>query len=304
MEDIIIIGGGPAGLTAGIYARRSGKRVLLLEKAVPGGQLTSAPLVENYPGIPHISGMELARKMQEQAEELGVEIRNEEVISLEKSGDIFRVGVFGGIFEAKAVILATGVKHRGLELPGEEELVGSGLSFCAVCDGPFCGGQEVAVVGGGDTALQDAIFLAGICSRVTVIHRRGSFRAEAGLVEKVKKLPNVRFLMPRTLSAYLSDNGFLTGLRLHDAESGKEEEYNFFNVFLAIGQIPENEAFASLTQLTPAGYFRADAPSGTETPGLFAAGDCCDKPLRQVTTACSDGARAAVAACSYLDSPA
>ena len=301
MLDILVVGGGPAGLTAALYAARAGKSVAVCEKGSAGGQIVFSPLVENYPGIAHISGEDFAALLSAQVEALGVTIRYDEVTALEQSSDGFAATVGGEIVSARTVILATGVAHKGLGLPGEEELIGCGLSYCAVCDGAFCAGQDVAVIGGGDTALQDAIFLAGLCRSVTLIHRRDAFRAEQRLVDKASAFPNIRFLYDTVAEEYLTEEGSVTGLKLRNVKTGEVRTENFGGVFLAVGQKPENDFVSGLVAMTPDGYLYSDETALTGTEGIFAAGDCRTKEIRQLTTAVSDGACAALAACRYLD---
>ena len=301
MLDILIVGGGPAGLTAALYAARAGKSVAVCEKGSVGGQIVFSPLVENYPGIAHISGEDLAALLSAQVEALGVTIRYDEVTSVAKTAEGFDVTAGEENISARAVILATGVAHKGLGLPGEEDLVGCGLSYCAVCDGAFCSGQDVAVIGGGDTALQDAIFLASLCRSVTLIHRRDAFRAEQRLVRKAADLPNVRFLYDTVATEYLTEEGSVTGLMLRNVKTGAVYGERFGAVFLAVGQKPENDFVKGLVAMTPDGYLYSDETALTGISGIFAAGDCRTKEVRQLTTAVSDGACAALAACRYLD---
>lgn len=301
MLDILIVGGGPAGLTAALYAARAGKSVAVCEKGSVGGQIVFSPLVENYPGIAHISGEDLAALLSAQVEALGVTIRYDEVTSVAKTAEGFDVTAGEEIISARAVILATGVAHKGLGLPGEEDLVGCGLSYCAVCDGAFCSGQDVAVIGGGDTALQDAIFLASLCRSVTLIHRRDAFRAEQRLVRKAADLLNVRFLYDTVATEYLTEEGSVTGLMLRNVKTGAVYGERFGGVFLAVGQKPENDFVKGLVAMTPDGYLYSDETALTGISGIFAAGDCRTKEVRQLTTAVSDGACAALAACRYLD---
>ena len=301
MLDILIVGGGPAGLTAALYAARAGKSVAVCEKGSVGGQIVFSPLVENYPGIAHISGEDLAALLSAQVEALGVTIRYDEVTSVAKTAEGFDVTAGEEIISARAVILATGVAHKGLGLPGEEDLVGCGLSYCAVCDGAFCAGQDVAVIGGGDTALQDAIFLASLCRSVKLIHRRDAFRAEQRLVRKAADLPNVRFLYDTVATEYLTEEGSVTGLMLRNVKTGAVYGERFGGVFLAVGQKPENDFVKGLVAMTPDGYLYSDETALTGISGIFAAGDCRTKEVRQLTTAVSDGACAALAACRYLD---
>ena len=301
MYDIIIVGGGPAGLTAAIYAARAGKSVAVYEKESFGGQIVFSPLVENYPGIAHISGEDYAGLLKDQTESLGVTLENEEVTAVTKTEDGFRLLAGGKEAFARALILATGVAHKGLGLPGEEDLIGCGLSFCAVCDGPLSAGQNVAVIGGGDTALQDALFLSGICKSVTLIHRRDTFRAEKKLVEKAAAQGNIRFYYDTVAEAYLTEEGIITGLSLKNVRTGERHDEPFEGVFLAVGQKPQNEFLNGMVAADPEGYLYSDESALTGTPGIFAAGDCRTKEVRQLTTAVGDGACAALAACRYLE---
>ena len=313
MLDILIVGGGPAGLTSALYAARAGKSVAVCEKGFVGGQIVFSPLVENYPGIAHISGEDLAALLSAQVEALGVTIRYDEVTSGAKTAEGFDVTAGEENISARAVILATGVAHKGLGLPGEEDLVGCGLSYCAVCDGAFCSGQDVAVIGGGDTALQDAIFLASlfltvagidplVLARVVyLIHRRDAFRAEQRLVRKAADLLNVRFLYDTVATEYLTEEGSVTGLMLRNVKTGAVYGERFGGVFLAVGQKPENDFVKGLVAMTPDGYLYSDETALTGISGIFAAGDCRTKEVRQLTTVVSDGACAALAACRYLD---
>ena len=302
MLDILIVGGGPAGLTAAIYAVRAGKSAAVYEKDSFGGQIVFSPLVENYPGIAHISGEDFAALLSAQAEALGVRLENGEVTAVRKADRAFVVTAGGTEIAARAVILATGVAHKGLGLPREEELIGCGLSFCAVCDGPFCAGRDVAVIGGGDTALQDALFLSGICRSVTLIHRRDTFRAEQQLVSKAAAAGNIRFRYDTVIDSYLAEGGELTGLRLRNVRTGEMSEESFGGAFLAVGQKPQNGFLNGFVAADPEGYLYSDETALTGTEGIFAAGDCRTKEVRQLTTAVSDGACAALAACRYLDS--
>ena len=302
MYDIIIVGGGPAGLTSAIYALRAGKSVLVIEKNGFGGQIAFSPKVENIPGTRTISGAEFADKLTDHAMDLGAEVELEKVISVEKSGDIFTVGTEeGSSYQAKAVILAVGVKHRTLGLPGEEELIGNGISFCAVCDGAFYTGQNVAMIGGGNSALQEALLLAEVCNKVTIVQNLAFLTGEKKLADALAEKANVEILYSTVVSEYLTDNGELKGLRLHNDETGADSEIAVDGTFLAVGLMPENDAFAHVTQLNSWGYFDSDESCTTKTPGLFVAGDCRSKTIRQVVTAAGDGAVAAMAACRYLD---
>lgn len=300
--DIIVIGGGPAGLTAGIYARRNGKSVLILEKEGFGGQMATSPRVENYPGFAFVSGTELADKMLGQAMELGAEVELAQATAIRDEGTKKRVCTDDGDFVARAVVLAAGVRHRRLGLPGEEELVGDGVSFCSVCDGAFYAGRTVAVLGGGNSALQEALLLANTCKEVIVCHRR-EFTAEQALLDALFERENVTAITGVTASAFLRDEaGALTGIKLAWTLSGEEFELCCDGVFEAVGLVPENGAFSELG-LDADGYILAAEDGKTAVPGVFAAGDCRKKAVRQIATAVGDGAAAALAACRWADRP-
>lgn len=300
MYDILIIGGGPAGLTAAIYAARAGKRTAILEREAAGGQIVSAPLVENYPGAPSVSGAELAGRMRAQAEALGAELLYTVAAGLEKTQTGFRVLCTDGTREARAVILATGASHRRLGLPGEELLTGCGVSYCALCDGAFYEGADVAVVGGGETALQDALFLASTCRSVTLIHRRDSFRAGAQLVSRAERQGNIRILRSRTVEKLVWSDEALQGLLLTNLRTGQTERLDVEGLFVAVGQVPQSAPFADAVAEED-GYYLAGEDTKTSLPGVFAAGDGRRKQVRQLTTAVSDGTAAAIAACRYLE---
>ena len=298
MYDIIIIGGGPAGLTAAIYARRAGKTVLVLEKDALGGQITWSPKVENYPAVPSISGMELGNLITEQAMEQGAELEIDEVTGIEDRGDHKHVHcVFGAEYDAKAIILATGAKPRKLGLEREEELMGSGVGYCAVCDGAFYRDQPVAVNGGGNSALQDALLLSEICSRVYLIHRRDRFRGEERLVDALKEKENVEFVMNASVRELLGEDE-LSGIIVE--QNGERRWIEVSGLFVAVGHEPDNAAFQNLLTLDEGGYVSAGEDCRTKTEGVFVAGDCRTKKIRQVTTAAADGAVAALAACAWL----
>ena len=302
MYDIIIVGGGPAGLTSAIYALRAGKTVLVIEKNGFGGQIAFSPKVENIPGTRSISGADFADKLTDHAMDLGAEVELEKVISVEKNGEIFTVSTEeGSNYQAKAVILAVGVKHRTLGLPGEEELIGNGISFCAVCDGAFYTGQKVAMIGGGNSALQEALLLAEVCEKVTIVQNLAFLTGEKKLADALAEKENVEIIYSTVVSEYITENGEMKGLRLHNDETGEESQIAVDGTFLAVGLMPENDAFAHLTKLNDWGYFDSAEDCTTQTPGLFVAGDCRSKTIRQVVTAAGDGAVAAMAACRYLD---
>ncbi len=302
MYDIMIVGGGPAGLTAAVYGLRAGKTVLVIEKNGFGGQIAFSPKVENIPGTQVISGSAFAEKLIEQAMALGADVELEKVTEVKKIGDAFQVSTEeGSCFEGRTVILAVGVKHRMLGLPGEADLVGSGISFCAVCDGAFYTGQEVAMIGGGNSALQEALLLSEVCSKVTIVQNLAFLTGEKKLADALAEKDNVTILYSTVVSAYEQENGALTGLVLRNEETGAQSRIPVDGAFLAVGLIPENEPFASLGQLNDWGYFDSAEDCLTQTPGVFVAGDCRSKRIRQVVTAAADGAVAAMAACRYLD---
>ncbi len=302
MHDIIIVGGGPAGLTAAVYALRAGKTVLVIEKNSFGGQIAFSPKVENIPGTISVSGAAFGEQLIEQALNLGAEVELEKVISVEKTASTFRVTTEeGGSYEAGAVILAVGVKHRTLGLPGEGELIGNGISFCAVCDGAFYTGQEVAMIGGGNSALQEALLLSEVCTKVTIVQNLAFLTGEKKLADALAARDNVEILYSTVVSEYVTENGAISGLKLHNDETGADSAIRVDGVFLAVGLQPENEAFAALTKLNDWGYFDSGEDCLTPTEGLFVAGDCRSKRIRQVVTAAADGAISAMAACRYLD---
>ena len=293
--DIIIVGGGPAGLTAAVYARRAGKSVLLLEKAGFGGQIATSPKVENCPGFSVISGAALAERLYDQACDLGARIELEEVLEL-RDGTPKTVVTDYGAYTCTALILATGMKHRTLGLPGEERI--PGVSYCAVCDGSFYQGKDVAVCGGGNTALQDALFLSDLCRHVTLIHRRDAFRGDPILAERLRKRENVSFLL-NTVVTGLRGTDALTALELQNTVTGEVSVLPAEGLFQAVGQQPEGTLARALGIADRDGFIAAGENCRTSVPGIFAAGDCRAKDVRQLTTACADGAVAALAACRY-----
>ena len=304
MYDVVIVGSGPAGLTAAVYALRGGRSALVIEKNGFGGQIAFSPKVENIPGTVAISGAEFADKLVEQAMNLGADMELENVIRVEKTETGFKLQTEeGSEFEGRSVILALGVKHRMLGLEGELDLVGNGLSFCAVCDGAFYTGQDVAMVGGGNSALQEALLLSEMCRKVTVVQNLDHFTGEKKLADALMAKENVEIKFSTLVTEYLTDDasGALCGLRLRNAETGEESEIKVDGAFLAVGLVPENDAFAEFANLNDWGYFDSSEDCLTATPGMFVAGDCRSKRIRQVVTASSDGAIAATAACAYLD---
>ena len=300
MKDIIIIGAGPAGLTAALYALRAGKSVLVIEKSTFGGQVTFSPKIENYPGIPEMTGNEFADKLLDQVLNMGAEVEMEKVTGIINEGS--RKLVFAGDkkYEAKAVIIAVGVKHRQLGLKRENELTGKGISYCAVCDGAFYNGQTVGVVGGGNSALQEAVLLSDICEKVYVFQNLSFMTGEKKLVEILETKSNVEFMTDVVVSDLKGDDE-LTGVTLkHTTEGEKEVALN--GLFVAIGLEPSNSDFAEMAALDSNGYFDSDESCLTKTEGIYVAGDCRKKNIRQITTATADGASAALAACRYIDS--
>lgn len=299
MYDMIVIGAGPAGLSAAIYGVRAGKSVLVLEGKTYGGQIINTPEVENYPGIRKVTGFEFATDLYKQAKELGAQIKMEKVIAVERSETQITVRTSKGNYEAGALILATGAKNRSLGLPGEKELTGVGISYCATCDGMFYRDKVVAVNGGGSTALEDALFLSNYCKKVYLIHRRDSFRGEQRLVETLEKRQNVSFILNAVIVELLREDR-LTGIRVRE-HNGQEQILNVDGLFIAIGQEPETTLAKELVQTDDKGYIEAGEDCRTSADGIFVAGDCRTKAVRQLTTAASDGAVAALMAAEYLD---
>ncbi len=298
--DIAVVGAGPAGLTAALYARRAGKTVVVIEKENFGGQITFSPKLENYPTAMAISGSEFAEKLMEQAEAHGTVLEMDNITAVEKTAEGFSLKGEYGSYDAKSVILATGSKHRTLGIAHEAELTGHGVCYCAVCDGAFFRDQDVAVIGGGNTALQDAVFLSELCTSVTIVQNLPSLTGDPVLQEKIAKLENVSVICEATVDALLGDSK-LTGIRILRGAEKTPEVLSVTGMFVAIGQQPENEAFAALSKLDQTGYIISDENCSTDTDGIFVAGDCRTKAIRQVVTATADGASAALAACRYLD---
>ena len=302
MTDIIVIGGGPAGMTAALYGLRNGKSVLILEKHGFGGQITYSPKVENWPGTAQMSGNEFADALLDQVMAQGAEVDLAEVLRVEDRGSVKAVFTDDGkVHEAKALIIATGVKHRMLGLPGENELVGEGISFCAVCDGDFYSGKTVCVAGGGNSALQEAILLSGKCAKVIMLQNLPDFTGEKKLQEILFARDNVEKRTGVKITALETEGGELRGVTVEPREGGAGETVACDGLFVAIGLIPENDAFRDLADLNSYGYFDSGEQCTTKTPGVFVAGDCRCKNVRQLTTAAGDGATAALAACRYID---
>ena len=296
--DLIVIGGGPAGLTAALYAKRANKSVLIIEKAAYGGQITYSPKVENIPGFIAVSGNEFAEKLVEQVVEQGAELEFCEVLSVE-DGDVKKVVTDGGVFEGKAIVIATGAKHRRLNLEGEEKFIGDGISFCAVCDGAFYKDKIVGVVGGGNSALQEALLLSDLCKKVYVIQNLDKLTGENKLQEQLHTKANVEIILSTLVRGYLGSDKF-EGVEVISA-NGEERSIALDGLFVAIGLIPQNGIFKNVLELNEYGYADAGEDCKAKAKGVFVAGDCRSKRIRQVATAMADGAVAALAACDYVD---
>lgn len=300
MYDIGIIGGGTAGMTAAIYGQRAGRQTIILEAGVFGGQITSSPNVENYPGIASVSGSEFSMNLLDQAVKLGAETAMEQVTGIRNEGSTKVILTSGKEYPCRSVIIATGVTHRHLGIPNEERLTGAGVSYCATCDGAFFRGRDVAVVGGGSTALQDAEFLSNYCRTVYLIHRREEFRGEERIADRLRQKENVKFILSTTVKEIIGDTA-VERLILNNKKTGKEYKLDVSGLFVAVGHIPNNECFEDVVKLDDSGYILAAEDCVTSCPGIFAAGDCRTKEVRQLTTAAADGAVAALAACKYIE---
>lgn len=299
--DLIIIGSGPAGLAAAVYAQRAKLDTLVVEKAmVSGGQVLTAYEVDNYPGLPGIGGYDLGIKFREHADRLGARFVEDEVLNIQDGGKGAIKGVVcqGNTYEARSLILATGAVHRKLGVPGEEELAGAGVSYCATCDGAFFRNKVTAVIGGGDVAVEDAIFLARMCSKVYLIHRRNELRAAKSLQENLLSLDNVEVIWD-TVADSINGDGMVKSLSLTNVKNGQKRELDVQGVFIAVGITPESRAFEGLVDMDH-GYIRAGEDTVTSAPGIFAAGDVRTKPLRQIITAAADGANAITSVERYL----
>ena len=303
MYDITVIGAGPAGLTAAIYARRAEKSVLVIEKETFGGQITHSPRVENYPGFVSLSGSELGDKMLEHAISLGAEIELDTVTGIEKTEDGIRVKTESGEFISRSVIIATGSKHRTLGIENEESYVGEGVSYCAVCDGAFYKDKTVAIIGGGNSALQEAVLLSEGCKRVFVVQNLPYLTGETKLADILAARDNVEIILSHTVAELIGDGKSLSGIKIKNEESGEYTTLTLDGIFVAIGQVPENTPFKDTVKLNDYGYVDADescVPT-TDIPGVFVAGDCRSKRIRQVSTAIADGSVAALAASRYIE---
>ena len=299
MADIIIVGAGPAGLSAAIYARRAGMNTVVYEAESYGGQIINTPEIENYPAIAKISGFDFADGLYKQAEALGAEIKFDKVTEIKPVEGGFEVATeYSGTETCKAVVLAVGAKNRHMGIAREEELTGKGVSYCATCDGAFYKGKTVAVTGGGNTAVEDAIYLCGMAEKVYLVHRRNEFRAEETLVNAAKAIENLEFVTPYVVKE-LKGEPKLSSVVLENREDGSEKELAVDGLFVAIGQEPATASFKDLVALT-GGYIEAGEDCRTNVPGIFAAGDGRTKKVRQLTTACADGAVAALAAVDFI----
>ena len=297
--DIVIVGGGPGGLAAGLYAARGRHRTLLLEKGVIGGQISLTELVENYPGVPSINGFDLAQAMHRQAESYGLETEYLEVTGLERLDKKWRVHTQTDDFIAKAVIVTSGADYNKLGVPGEERLTGRGVSYCATCDAAFFKDQEVAVVGGGDSALDEGMFAARFASKVTVVHRRDELRAGRILQERAFANPKMHFVWNTVVTEILGEEA-VSGVRLHNRETGKDSTMDVAGVFIFIGQHPNTGFLKGLVAMDNGGHVLVDDWMATELPGLFVAGDARQNSARQVATSVGDGVTAAIAADHYI----
>ena len=300
MYDIIVVGGGPAGMTAALYALRNGKRVLVLEKNGFGGQIAYSPKVENYPGSLQLSGSELAEKMLDQVLAHGAEVALGQATAIRRENDCFGVLTEDGEYLARSVILATGSHHRLLGIDREEEFIGNGISFCAVCDGAFYKGKDVLVVGGGNTALQDALLLSSYCRKVYLVHRRSAFRGEQKSAEALKAKENVSFILDSVITKIGGEDS-VSFAEIENVKTKEKSTVSVSGVFVAVGQKPDNEAFKSVADLDEYGFIIAGEDCRTKTDGIFAAGDCRTKAVRQLTTAAADGAVAALGACEFAE---
>lgn len=297
--DVLIIGGGPAGMTAAIYALRGGKKTLIIEKNNFGGQIANSPRVENIPGTKEISGLDFASNLFDQISDLGVDFELEDVEGITKENDIFTVKTNYGEHQARSVIIATGVEHRHTGVAREEELIGKGISYCAVCDGAFYKGEEVVLIGDANTAMQYTLLLSNYCKKVTVVALFDHLFADQMLIDQVNSKDNVEVYFNKSLQEFKGENE-LTGLRFVDTKTNEEFNIDCKAVFIAIGQVPNNKKYENLVELNKQGFIVVNNAMETRTPGLYAAGDCCVKDVRQLATAFNDGAVAATKTIQYL----
>ena len=296
MYDIIIVGAGPAGLTAALYASRANKSVLVFEGKAYGGQILNASVVENYPGVGNTSGFEIATTMYNQVKERGVEIKYETVLNVTPE---LEVKTSNGTYKAKAIILATGAQNRKLNLPNEVELIGKGVSYCATCDGNFYKGKDVAVIGGGNTALEDALYLSNICNKVYLVHRRDTFRGEDKYIKEIEEKDNIEVIYNSNVQS-INGNDYLESITIIDNESNTRD-ISISGLFIAVGQEPKNEMFANVVELDEKGYIKTIDDVHTNTEHIYVAGDCRNKDLKQLTTAVSDGSIAATVAIKEMN---
>lgn len=298
--DIAIIGSGPAGLSAVVYALRAELKTIVLERdAMSGGQVLNTDEVDNYLGLPGMNGFDLGTKFREHAEQMGMKVVTTQVIGIKKENGIWVVGTDEGDYRAKTVLLATGTRHRKLEIPGEERLKGKGVSYCATCDGAFFRKKEVAVIGGGDVAVEDALYLSRICKKVYVVHRRESFRAAPSLVRRMKEAENIELILG-FVPEKIDGEKVVEGLTVKEKEGGERRELSVSGVFIAIGTVPENEVYREVVPMDEAGYIIAGEDGITQVSGIFAAGDIRTKNFRQIVTAVADGANAIHSIEAYL----
>ncbi len=301
LYDVIVIGGGPGGYTAALYAARANLSVAILEKLSPGGQMGTTDVIDNYPGFPQgVNGFELAMQMKEGAERFGAQTQLAEVTQVELAGQVKTVHTSGGDYQARTVVLATGAHPRELGLPGERELRGRGVSYCATCDGMFYRGKTVVVVGGGNTAVSDVLYLSRLCEKVYLVHRRDTLRASKVYLDPLQKAENVEFVWDSEVKQLLRDQA-VTGVRVRNKKTGEERDIPCGGVFVAVGYLPNTQLYRGQVELDEAGYVLADETTQTNLPGVFAVGDLRKKPLRQVVTAASDGAVAAHFIEEYLN---
>lgn len=301
LYDVIVIGGGPGGYTAALYAARANLSVAILEKLSPGGQMGTTDVIDNYPGFPQgVNGFELAMQMKEGAERFGAQTQLAEVTQVELAGQVKTIHTSGGDYQARTVVLATGAHPRELGLPGERELRGRGVSYCATCDGMFYRGKTVVVVGGGNTAVSDVLYLSRLCEKVYLVHRRDTLRASKVYLDPLQKAENVEFVWDSEVKQLLRDQA-VTGVRVRNKKTGEERDIPCGGVFVAVGYLPNTQLYRGQVELDEAGYVQADETTQTNLPGVFAVGDLRKKPLRQVVTAASDGAVAAHFIEEYLN---
>lgn len=300
--DLIIIGAGPGGLTTALYASRADHSVLLLDRGIYGGNLNNTADIANYPGFESIKGADLAKKMYQSATQFGAEYAYGNVTKVEADGKLFRVSTdMDEVFQARTVVIATGSTHRNLDVPGEEKYAGRGVSYCAVCDGNFFKGQPLMVVGGGDSAVEEGTYLAGLASSVNVLVRKDKVRAQALLMAQAKKHDNMAFTYQTSVSEIVGDGQKVTGVKVKNSATGQEQTLPCAGVFIYVGSVPMTQPFANLGILDEAGWVKTDARLATAVPGIFAIGDVRETPLRQIATAVGDGALASQSVHQYLD---